>query len=256
MTAGPRAFGDVLRELRETHRISQLDLALRADVSQRHLSFVETGRSRPTAELIGRLADALGLTAREHNRLRLAAGHAPVPARLAEPELAQVRATVLRVLRAHEPAPAMLLDRHWTMLEANAGVALLADLVAPFLLKPPVNVVRATLHPEGLAPHVGNLGEWRAHLLARLRRQIETSPDPELLRLHAEAAAFPVPEPADVPVDEHAVYVPLRLRHPSGVLSFLSTMTVFGNALDVTVAELSVETFFPADAHTASVLRR
>lgn len=249
----------LLRELRERRGISQFALALQIEVSQRHLSFVETGRATPSSELIGRLAEGLELSLRERNRLLLAAGHAPVyrETTLDAGELEAVRGAARRILRAHEPAPALLVDRNWDVIEMNRGVAVLAEGIDGRLLEPPVNVMRVSLHPDGLARRVANLGEWRGHLLARLRRQIAVSLDEGLAELYEEVSAYPGgtgwtppdgPDPADV-------LVPLRLRSEEGELEFFSTMTVFGTAVDITVAELAIESFFPADERTAALLR-
>lgn len=249
----------LLREARERRGISQFALALQIEVSQRHLSFVETGRANPSSELIGRLAEGLELSLRERNRLLLAAGHAPVyrETTLDAGELEAVRGAARRILRAHEPAPALLVDRNWDVIEMNRGVAVLAEGIDGRLLEPPVNVMRVSLHPDGLARRVANLGEWRGHLLARLRRQIAVSLDEGLAELYEEVSAYPGgtgrtppegPDPADV-------LVPLRLRSEEGELEFFSTMTVFGTAVDITVAELAIESFFPADERTAALLR-
>ena len=231
--------GPLLREWRRRRRMSQFDLALEAGVSARHLSFVETGRSRPSAEMVVHLADQLEVPLRERNQLLLAAGYAPAYGQrgLDEPEMEPVRETLERLLAAHEPNPALVIDRHWGMLAANHGVAALTALVADHLLEPPVNVLRASLHPEGMAPHIANLPEWRAHLLDRLGREAVASGDPALAALHEELAGYPGGEG---PAPSHdlvagAIAVPLRLRHPEGELAFLSTVTTFGTAVDVTV---------------------
>jgi transcriptional regulator with XRE-family HTH domain len=251
--------GPLLREWRRRRRMSQFDLALEAGVSARHLSFVETGRSRPSAEMVVHLADQLEVPLRERNQLLLAAGYAPAYGQrgLDEPEMEPVRETLERLLAAHEPNPALVIDRHWGMLAANRGVGALTALVAPHLLEPPVNVLRASLHPEGMAPHIANLPEWRAHLLDRLGREAVASGDPALAALHEELAGYPGGEG---PAPSHdlvagAIAVPLRLRHPEGEFAFLSTVTTFGTAVDVTVAELSIESFFPADERSARFLR-
>ncbi|MEV4756535.1 helix-turn-helix transcriptional regulator [Micromonospora sp. NPDC049559] len=254
-----RPVGQLLRAWRERRRLSQLDLAIAADISARHLSFVETGRARPSREMVLRLAERLDVPLRERNDLLLAAGYAPVYARTAlnSPRLAPIRAAVRRVLAAHEPFPAVAVDRLWRLVETNAGIALLTGGVAPHLLAAPANALRLTLHPEGLAPRIANLGEWRAHLLGRLRRQLDLTEDPELAELYEELRAYPCdqPEPeAELP-GPGDVAVPLRLRHPEGELTFVSTVSTFGTALDITVAELSIESFFPADDRTAAFLR-
>ena len=254
-----RPVGELLRRWRDRRRLSQLELALESGISARHLSFVENGRSAPSRQTVLRLAEELDLPLRERNDLLLAAGYAPVysEAALDSPELASVRNAVRQVLRGHEPYPAVAVDRGWNLVDANSGVALLTEGVAEELLAPPANVLRASLHPDGMAPRILNLGEWRAHLLGRLRRQVALTADPALSRLLAELRAYPsggyepeveVPGPGDI-------VVPLRLRHGGQELSFLSTVTTFGTPLDVTVSELAIESFFPAAPETASVLR-
>jgi transcriptional regulator with XRE-family HTH domain len=254
-----RPVGELLRAWRERRRMSQLDLALDAEISTRHLSFVETGRSIPSREMVLRLAEQLDLPLRERNHLLLAAGYAPVYAETAldSPQLSAVRAAVRQVLAGHEPYPAIVVDRGWNLVDANASVALLTDGVAPELLAPPANVLRVSLHPDGMAPRIANLGEWRAHLLGRLRRQVALAADPALARLYEELRGYPCdqPEPeAELP-GPGAVVVPLRVRHGERELAFFSTVATFGTPLDVTVAEIVIESFFPADSETASVLR-
>jgi transcriptional regulator with XRE-family HTH domain len=249
--------GPLLKEWRRRRRMSQLDLSLEADVSARHLSFIETGRSRPSAEMVLHLAEQLDVPLRDRNQLLLAAGYAPAYAQRAldAPEMGPVRAALERVLEAHAPNPALVVDRHWGLVAANAGLAPLIAGAAPHLLEPPVNVLRLSLHPEGVAPRIANLAEWRAHLLDRVGREAVTSGDPALAALHEELAAYPCDEPARSPdLEAGAIAVPLRLRHDGGELSFISTVTTFGTALDVTVSELSIESFFPADDATAAFL--
>src|SRR6516165_11294311 len=192
MTERPHA-GDLLRQWRQRRRLSQLDLAIAADVSSRHLSFVETGRSRPTSDMILRLAEHLDVALRDRNALLLAGGYAPAyPERgLAAPELQAVQDALQKVLKGHEPYPAVVVNRWWELVEANAGIALFTGQVKPELLEPPVNVLRLSLHPDGMAPRIANLPEWRAHLLARLRRQAETTGDQRLAGLHDELEAYP-----------------------------------------------------------------
>ena len=255
----PRPVGELLREWRARRRRSQLDLALDADVSARHLSFVETGRAQPSRGMVLRLAERLELPLRERNRLLLAAGFAPVYAELAldARRMTAVRAAVRQVLGGHEPYPALAVDRAWRLLDANRSAALFTAGLPPQLLRPPVNVLRASLHPQGLAPRIVNLGEWRAHLLGRLRRQAASTADPALAALYDELRAYPChqPEPEVELPGPGDVVVPLRLRHDGGELRFLSIVAAFGTPLDVTVAELAIESFFPADAETAAVLR-
>ena len=253
----PPPFGDLLRSWRQRRRLSQLDLALEAEISARHLSFVETGRARPSREMVLRLAEHLDLPLRARNALLTAAGFAATfPERpLDSPELSAARAAVAQVLRAHAPFPALAVDRHWTLLAANEAVAPLLQGVSPALLAPPVNVLRLSLHPEGMAPRIENLGEWRGHILDRLRHQLAATGDASLANLLAELRALPGggEEPAG---DELAgIAVLLRLRDGQGrVLSFLSTTTVFGTARDVTLAELVLECFYPADQATRAAL--
>ena len=252
------AAGALLRDWRKRRHLSQLDLALDAGISARHLSFVETGRSRPSAELVMHLAEQLDVPLRERNGLLLAAGYAPAYGQrdLEEPEMGPVRDALERVLAAHEPYPALVVDRHWGIVAANRAVALLTAGVGAELLQPPVNVLRLALHPDGLAPRVVNLAQWRAHLLDRLGRQAVVSGDPALAALHGELASYPAGEPGPAPdLVAGEIAVPLRLRHDGGELSFISTVTTFGTAVDVTVSELSIEAFFPADAATEQRLR-
>jgi transcriptional regulator with XRE-family HTH domain len=243
--------GRLVRHWRTTRRMSQLALSAEAGVSARHLSFVETGRARPTRDMILRLAEGLAVPLRARNELLLAGGFAPAYAEsdLKGPPLAAVLASLRGVLAGHEPFPALLIDRHWTMIDANAAVAPLLEGCAPWLVEPPVNVLRLSLHPEGMAPRIGNLAEWRAHVLHRLDRQASATADPVLRELHAELSAYPgglAATGTDGPA------VPLRL----GSLSFFSLTSVFGTPLDVTLSELAIEAFLPADAATAGALHR
>lgn len=246
--------GGLLREWRERRRLSQLELSLRADVSTRHLSFVETGRARPTAAMIERLAGQLDVPLRERNRLLLAGGHAPAHPEHEwdEPDLAAVRDALRVVLVAHEPHPAVLLNRWWELVDANAAVASLLDGVDPALLEPPVNVLRLSLHPRGLAPRIRNLGQWRAHLVEQLHRRIDRTADPRLVELDEELAGYPGGDA--VPAAPTDVVLPLRLVTPAGELSFFSIAAHVGTAADVTVDELTIEAFYPADATTAEAL--
>ena len=261
--AAPRLqVGSLLRDWRQRRRLSQLDLALEAGVSARHVSFVETGRSRPSAEMVLHLAEQLEVPLRDRNQLLLAAGYAPVYGQrgLDEPDMGPVREALERVLRGHEPYPAVVIDRHWGMVAGNSAVALLTDGVAPELLEPPVNVLRVSLHPQGVAPRIVNLAEWRAHLLERLMRQAVSTGDPALAALHEELSALPGASPAEpdgVAYDLAAgeIAVPMRLRAGDAELSFISTNTTFGTATDITVAELSIEAFFPADAVTSEAIQ-
>jgi len=246
--------GELLREWRLRRRLSQLGLAGEAGVSARHLSFVETGRARPSREMVLHLAEQLEVPLRERNDLLLAAGFAPVYGRrtLDDPDMSAVRRAVDLVLAAYEPYPAVVVDRQWQLVAGNHGVELLVDGVAAELLAPPANVLRLSLHPDGLAPRILNLSQWRRHVLHRLDREAHLSGDPQLRALHAELAALPGGTDRAVP---DGIAVPLRLRAGDDVLSFLSTVTTFGTAVDLTAAELSIEAFLPADPRTADVLR-
>jgi transcriptional regulator with XRE-family HTH domain len=252
--------GTLLRDWRQRRRLSQLDLALDAGVSARHLSFVETGRSKPSSEMLLHLAEQLQVPLRDRNQLLLAAGYAPVFGQRAldDPDMQPVREAIELVLGGHEPYPALLVDQHWEMVAANRGVALITEGVAPDLLEPPVNALRVALHPEGMAPRILNLAEWRAHLLERLARQIAVTGDQALANLYAELAAYPAP-PLESNGGRHSVandiVVSLRLDGGGRELSFFSTVTTFGTAVDITVAELAIESFFPADPATAEYLR-
>ncbi len=247
-------IGQMVREWRRRRRLSQLELALAAGVSTRHLSFIETGRSRPSPEMVLGLADELDVPLRERNQMLLAAGYAPrfASRSLDDPELRQVRDALGRVLDAHEPYPALAVDRGWNLVASNAALAPLMEGVSEALLAPPVNVLRLALHPEGLAPRILNLGQWRGHLLHRLAREQAVSGDPGLAALHEELLAYPGPAPE--PPGPAEIMVELHLDADGQELSFFSTVTTFGTALDVTVAELAIEAFFPADAATAQVL--
>jgi transcriptional regulator with XRE-family HTH domain len=256
-----RPVGDLLREWRQRRRLSQLDFSVEAEISSKHLSFLETGRSRPSRDMLLKLAELLEVPLRERNTLLISAGFAPMfsERKLDDPSLQAARDAMEMVLKGHEPYPAIAVDRHWTLLAANRAIApMLAD-IKPELLAPPMNVLRASLHPDGLAPRIVNLGQWRAHIFARLRRQIEISADPVLIALLEELMAYPAPEtpgPRDRSEHTNAFVVPLRLATPPGVLSFISTTTVFGTPIDVTLSELALEAFFPADAATAALLRQ
>ena len=252
-------IGALLRDWRLRRRMSQLDLALEAGVSARHVSFVETGRSRPSADMVVQLAEHLDVPLRDRNALLLAAGYAPAYAQrdLDEPEMGPVREAIDRVLRGHEPYPAVVVDRDWGLVGANRAVPLLTAGAAGHLTQPPVNVLRLSLHPEGMAPRIANLAEWRAHLLDRLGRQAVVSGDPALFALHEELVGYPGGEGAHVPdLEAGAIAVPLRLRADGAELAFISTATTFGTATDVTVSELVIESFFPADAATAQALEQ
>jgi transcriptional regulator with XRE-family HTH domain len=250
--------GTQLREWRQRRRLSQLDLSVDAEVSTRHLSFVETGRAMPSREMVLRLANRLEVPLRERNRLLTAAGFAPMFAErsLDDPALKPAREAIELVLKGHEPYPALAIDRHWTLVAHNRAVPALLEGVAAELLKPPVNVLRLSLHPGGLAPRIVNLGQWRAHLLARLRQQVAISADPTLAALADELRAYAAPRQAHADAGEAAVVVPLVLVTSAGTLSFISTTMVFGTPVDITLSELALETLFPADAATSAALRR
>jgi transcriptional regulator with XRE-family HTH domain len=259
--ARPRGVGPLLRDWRRRRRLSQLDLALEADVSARHLSFVETGRSKPSRELLLHLAEHLDVPLRERNGLLLAAGYAPLYRQtpLDAAAMTPVRAALDKILASHEPFPAVIVDRRWDLVAANLpAMAILTDGVAPELLEPPINAMRVSLHPDGLAPRIANLAEYSGHLLTRLHRQAILSADPDLEALHGEVSRYPgvvAESPADV--DAAALlFVPLVLRIPDGQeLTFFSTLATFGTAVDVTLAELAIESFFPADKQTEKALR-
>jgi transcriptional regulator with XRE-family HTH domain len=251
---GSRSVGELLREWRERRRLSQLDVALKAAISSRHLSFIETGRSQPTAEMIVRVAERLEVPLRERNALLLAGGYAPAYPEhdLDEPELASVRAALRQVLTGHEPFPALVVNRWWELLDSNAAVATLVEGCDEVLLTPPVNVLRLSLHPDGMAPRIANLAEWRAHVLERLHRQAAATGDPQLAALHAELLDYPggiAERPALTDV-----VVPLRLRAGERELAMFTMTAVVGTPLDITVAELAIESFYPADSATGDAL--
>jgi transcriptional regulator with XRE-family HTH domain len=259
--ANSASVGGLLREWRQRRRLSQLDLACEAEISTRHLSFVETGRAAPSREMVLLLAERLQVPLRERNTLLLAAGYAPAySARpLEDPKLGAVRKALDMVLAGHEPFPALAVDRHWTLLASNRALPFLLEGAAEFLLAPPVNALRLSLHPDGLAPRIANLREWREHILGRLRHQVEVTADSQLAHLLAELTAYPVNGPDSMQYDWESggsVVVPLSLMTGEGTLHFVSTTTMFGTPLDVTIAELAIESFFPADATTAEVMRR
>ena len=258
-TASP--FGPLLREWRQRRHISQLDLALQGNISARHLSFLETGRSQPSREMVLNLAEQLDVPLRDRNILLTAAGFAPSfpERRLDDPALQAARQAVELVIQGHEPYPALAVDRHWTMVAANAAVAPLMVGVDPALLTPPVNVLRVALHPAGLAPRTVNLVEWRTHLLDRLRRQVEATADPVLIALLDELRGYPAPSPRRImrpACDYGGMVLPFELATEAGVLAFFSTVTVFGTPIDITLSELALECFYPADDATAEILQR
>lgn len=261
MTAQATAVGDHLRQWRQRRRLSQLDLALDAEISTRHLSFLETGRAQPSRDMVLRLAEHLEIPLRERNTILVSAGFAPIfPQRsLDDPALAAARRAVELILTGHEPHPALAVDRGWNLVSANRMIGPMLAGVDPELLSGQANVLRLTLHPRGLAPRIANLHEWRAHLLDRLRREVQLTADPALADLLTELRAYPIPggQPPRKALDEYGgVAAPFQLQTPAGLLSFYSTTTVFGTPVDVTLAELTLETFFPADAETAEAVRR
>jgi transcriptional regulator with XRE-family HTH domain len=255
------SFGRLLRQWRTQRRLSQLELALRAEVSPRHLSWLETGRAQPSRAMVLRLAETLDVPLRDRNPLLRAAGYAALyhDRPLDDSALAPAREALQRLLDAHEPYPALAVDRHWHLVAHNRMVMPLLQGVAPFLAQPPINVLRLSLHPQGLAPLIENAPAWRDHVLRRLRRQQRATGDAELTRLHDELAAWAAPAAhagSEAPAVPDDVAVPLVLRTPLGRLSFITTLTVFGAPHDVTLSELAVETLLPADPATAEALRK
>jgi transcriptional regulator with XRE-family HTH domain len=256
-------FGELLRAWRQRRRLSQLHLASDAEISQRHLSFLESGRSAPSREMVLRLAERIAVPLRERNALLVAAGFAPIYRErpLNDPALLPARRAVELILAGHEPYPALAVDRHWTLVAANRPVSHLLAGVDPELLRPPVNVLRISLHPKGLAPRIANFREWRGHVLSRLAGQIDSSADPILIRLIEELKGYPAP-PSAAPhrppreSDLAGIAVTFELASDDGVLSFLSTTTMFGTPVDISLSELAIESFFPADPATVTAMRR
>lgn len=257
MTASASPFGEQLRRWRQHRRLSQLDLALDAEISTRHLSFLETGRAAPSREMVLKLSEQLEVPLRERNALLNAAGYAPLfrERPLSDEAMAPARRAVELVLKGHEPYPAVVVDRHWNLVMANDAVGSLLTGAAPALLAQPANVLRLSLHPDGLAPRIVNLGQWRGHLLERLKRQIAASADPVLIALMEELAAYPAPQEPHGEDEFASVAVPLKLVLDGCVLSLFSTATVFGAPSDLTLAELALEAFFPMDDATAGALK-
>jgi transcriptional regulator with XRE-family HTH domain len=256
-STAPRTVGDLLREWRLRRHRSQLELALDAGISTRHLSYVETGRAQPSREMLIRLSNVLDVPLRGRNALLVAGGFAPMfrERPLDDPQLAAARDAVDTILKGHEPHPAIAIDRHWNLVATNRAVAPFLVDVAPALHTPPVNVLRLSLHPDGLAPRIANLAEWRAHLLHRVAQQIDASGDAELATLLDELRSYPGPTDEAAMPPGLGIAVPLRLRSDAGVLSFYSTTTVFGTPVDITLQELALECFFPADETTATTMR-
>jgi transcriptional regulator with XRE-family HTH domain len=253
--------GTLLREWRQRRRMSQLELATEAGISARHLSFVETGRARPSREMVLHLAEELDIPLRDRNPLLIAFGYAPTyqTTDLDAPEMQTVRAAIDKLLDGHEPYPAVLIDRRWELVAHNNAASVLVDGVAPELLEPPINVLRAMMHPKGLAPRVVNLSEWVDHALGSLRRQIAVTGDDAVRALEEELSAYAremgIP-PETAREAPRAVAIPLRLRTDDGELAFITMIATFGTALDITLAELAIETFLPADDATADALHR
>lgn len=251
--------------------MSQLELALQADSSARHISFIETGRARPSEEMVLRLAERLDIPVRERNSLLLAAGYAPrfTETALDDPAMDALRKGLSRLLQGYEPYPALVVDGTYTVVAANRGIAMLLEGVPEKLLAPPLNAMRLTLHPEGLAPRIRNLREWRGHLLDQMGRRLALDRSPALRELYDEVAGYPLP-PSAGPVGSAGeageaaeepwpgagprFALPLRIEHDGRVLSFLSSISTFNTPMDVTVAELAIETFLPADPATVKYL--
>lgn len=260
-----QTFGGQLKTWRQRRRRSQLDFALDAAISQKHLSFIETGRAKPSREMVIRLAECLEIPLRERNTLLLAAGYAPVYSARSfdDASLAEARAAIKRILESQEPFPALAIDRHWNMVAANRAVApLLAAVRKPELIAGNFNVLRVSLHPEGIAPNIVNLAAWRRHLLERLRQQIAVTADPVLIELLGELKSYPSAghpsdkqnETPDGEATTNAVFITLRYATPAGQLALFSTTTIFGTPVDVTLSEIAIESFFPADRATRDIL--
>jgi transcriptional regulator with XRE-family HTH domain len=252
----PAHVGDHLRQWRQRRHLSQLDLAGDAEISARHLSFVETGRAAPSRDMVLKLAERLEVPLRERNVLLVAAGYAPAfPQRpLDDPALKSARAAIDLVLKAHEPNPALAYDRHWNLVSANRMVAPLLEGIPEHLLGQPFNILRLAFHPEALAARTVNLAEWCGHLLERLHRQCEATADPELMKLYSELKAYRI-RARSAPLSSDNVAIPFKLRMDGAVLSFISTTMIFGTPVDITLSELALETFFPADEFTAERMR-
>ncbi|MEV5436814.1 helix-turn-helix transcriptional regulator [Streptomyces sp. NPDC052682] len=257
-----RGVGPLLRAWRQQRRISQLELALRADSSARHISFVETGRARPSEEMVLRLAEHLDVPVRERNALLLAAGYAPryPETPLDDPALDALREGVERLIRGYEPYPALVFDATYQVVAANRGIMMFLEGVPEHLLQPPLNAMRLTLHPEGMAPRIRNLRAWRGHLLEQMERQMALHRSAPLRELYEEVAAYPVPDDASGVADADeppypCIALPMRIEHEGRTLSFVSSVSTFNTPMDVTVAELAIETFVPADPATVKYLQ-
>jgi transcriptional regulator with XRE-family HTH domain len=261
MTTPTPSIGQLIREWRQRRRLSQFDLACDARISTKHVSFLETGRALPDREMILHLAERMAIPLRDRNVMLHSAGFDPTyqERSLDDPAFRVTRDSIDQMLRVHEPNPAVAIDRHWTMAASNRAVASLLSGVDPLLLSPPVNFVRLNLHPLGLAPRIINLAEWRQYLLTRLHQQIDVTGDPALMALVEEVSHYPMPTGTVrrlKPRDFETLAVPLRLATVQAPLAFFSTTTVFGRPIDITLAELAIEAFFPADVTTISVMRR
>lgn len=254
MTVQP--IGSQLRLWRQRRRLSQLDLAGEAQISARHLSFVETGRSQPSREMVLHLAEQLQVPMRERNVLLVAAGYAPVFAErsLNDPALAPARAAIDAVLEGHKPYPAFAIDRYWNVVASNRALQELYEGVAEELLKPPVNAMRLSLHPSGVAQRIENLAEWRAHLLHQLNERVEVTADPKLIALQKEILSYPAPA-SPHPIATDAIVIPFKVTTSAGSLSFFTTTMMFGSPVDVTLSELAIESFFPADDATRTIMK-
>ncbi|HUK91780.1 MAG TPA: helix-turn-helix transcriptional regulator [Blastocatellia bacterium] len=261
--APAEGVGNLLRNWRMRRRLSQLELACQAQISTRHLSFVETGRAQPSREMILRIADGLEIPLRDRNVLLVRAGYAAMfPERqLSAPELEAALEAVDMVLKGHEPYPGIAVDRHWTLVRSNNSIGRLLTDLDPALLTPPVNVLRLSLHPKGLAPRIENFAEWRTALLARVSGQVERAGDPVLKSLFDEVNSYPAPvaggarsAPTGGDGDHAGVVLPLKMITEFGVLSLFGTTTIFGTPLDVTLSEIALEMFFPADRATREIL--
>ena len=256
MSTATVPLGTLLRDWRRRRRLSQLDLALEAGVSARHLSFLETGRAKPSREMVLHLSEQLDVPLRDRNRLLLAAGFAPAfdERPIDAPEMAPVREALDKILTGHEPYPAAVVDRWWNLVAANGSIAVFTDQVPAHLMEPPVNVLRVSLHPDAMASRILNYGEWRAHLVDRLRRQVALTADPRLAELLEEITGYPG-ETDELRGSDSEIAVPLRFDAGGRELTFFSTIATFGTAVDITLAELAIEAFFPADQATAAYLR-
>jgi transcriptional regulator with XRE-family HTH domain len=258
MVVAVEPVGVLVRRWRERRSRSQLDVSLAADVSTRHLSYVETGRANPSRELIERLCDELDVPLRERNAFYLGAGFAPEYPERPFVDLGAARTAIDLMLRGLEPNPALAVNVRWDLLAANRAMAAFFQGVSPDLLEPPVNVLRVSLHPRGLADHIVNLVEWRAHVLGRVRRQLERTAAPGLAQLLADLESY---AGADDGGDDRrggstldGIAIPLRLETDQGELALLYTTTVFGAPRDVTLDEVAIEAFFPADDATRELL--